>query len=47
MIRLRRPQASIGVRISSSIMTSSRILTGLESVRESDSKELKSLETEG
>ena len=38
MIRFRRPQASIGVRISSSIMTPSRILTGLESARESDSQ---------
>lgn len=39
IIRLRRPQESIGVRISSSIMTSPRILTGLESVRESDSQQ--------
>ena len=39
IIRLRRPQESIGIRISSSIMTSPRILTGLENVRESDSQQ--------
>ena len=39
IIRLRRPQESIGIRISSSIMTSPRILTGLENVRESESQQ--------
>lgn len=49
MIRLRRPHKWIvqSIRISRSIMTSPRIMTGLVLESLSVSKELKSSETEG